>query len=129
MASGGNFVLDKGYDLAAGQVLVKYAAVKLSASETVTPVTGEGDVILGIAQFSVSAAELLKGKGASVRLFGISLCKVGTGGVTLGTLVVSDAAGLVVASNAGARPIGICLDTGVAGDYVSVVLTPGLTVI
>lgn len=125
-SSGGNFILDKGYDLAAGQTLVKYTAVKLSASETVTPVTAEGDVVLGFCQYAVSAAELLKGKGVSVRLNGNTLAKVGVGGVTLGTIVCVAADGTIVASNTGGRFVGEVLDTGVAGDYVTLVFTPGL---
>lgn len=123
-SSGGNFVLDKGYDAAAA--IVKYTAVKLSASETVTPVTAEGDVVLGFAQFGVTTAEIAKGKGASVRLFGITQAVVGAGGVTLGTMVCIAGDGTVVAANTGGRAVGICLNTGAVGDYVSVTFVPGL---
>jgi hypothetical protein len=124
MAEGGNGLLDLGYDAAAA--IVQYAAVKMSDDITVTPVTAEGDVWIGIAQWDVSAAEILAGKGASVRLAGTSLVKVGTGGVTRGTVVAMDANGLAVASNTGARPLGVCLVSGVANDWVPVLLTPGL---
>jgi hypothetical protein len=127
MAEGGNSILELGYDAAAA--LTKYTAVKLSDDMTVTPVTAEGDVWIGITQFAVTAGEILEGKGATVWLLGTSLIKVGTGGVTRGTLGVMDAAGLVVASNTGARPLGIVLVSGVAGDYVPVLLTPGLALI
>lgn len=127
MAEGGNSILELGYDAAAA--LTKYTAVKLSDDMTVTPVTAEGDLWVGITQFAVSAGEILEGKGATVWLLGASLIKVGTGGVTRGTVGVMDAAGLVVASNTGARPLGTVLVSGVAGDYVPVLLTPGLPLI
>lgn len=127
MAEGGNSILELGYDAAAA--LTKYTAVKLSDDMTVTPVTAEGDVWIGITQFAVTSGEILEGKGATVWLMGTSLIKVGVGGVTRGTVGVMDAAGLVVASNTGARPLGIVLVSGVAGDYVPVLLTPGLPLI
>lgn len=127
MAEGGNSILELGYDAAAA--LTKYAAVKLTDDMTVTPVTAEGDLWIGISQFSVTTGEIAEGKGATVWLLGTSLIKVGTGGVTRGTVGVMDAAGLVVASNTGARPLGIVLVSGVAGDYVPVLLTPGLPLI
>lgn len=127
MAEGGNSILELGFDAAAA--LVKYTAVKLTDDMSVTPVTAEGDVWVGITQFEVTAAEILQGKGATVWLLGTSLIKVGTGGVTRGLVVGMDAAGLAVAANTGARPLGVCLVSGVAGDYVPVLLTPGLPVL
>lgn len=127
MAEGGNSILELGFDAAAA--LTQYTAVKLSANQTVTPVTAEGDLWIGITQFGVTSAEILQGKGATVWLLGTSLIKVGTGGVTLGNVVVMDASGQAVASNTGARPLGIALNTGSAGDYVPVLLQPGLALI
>ena len=127
MAEGGIDILSLGFDAAAA--ITQYAAVKLSTADAVTPVTAEGDLVLGVAQFAVSAGEITKGKGSSVRVAGISLMKVGTGGVTVGNIVVSDSAGLAVASNSGARPLGVCLATGSAGDLVPVLLTPGLPLV
>lgn len=81
MPATGNFILDKGYDAAAA--LTKFRCVKFSAEETVTPVTTKTDVVAGIVQFGVSAAEIARGKGASVRTEGASeaeaggLCTVG----------------------------------------------------
>jgi hypothetical protein len=126
MAEGGNDLLSLGFD--AATILVAFTAVKLSTDMAVTPVTAEGDMWIGINQWAVSAAEITAGKGASVRLAGTSLVKVGVGGVTRGTSVVCDAAGLAIATNTGGRPIGIAMVSGVAGDLVPVLLTPGLPV-
>jgi hypothetical protein len=127
MAEGAIDILSLGFNAAAA--ITQYTAVKMSDADTVTPVTAEGDVIIGVSQFGVSAAEITRGKGASVRVGGISLMVVGTGGVTVGTLGVSDATGKVVASNTGARPLGLVLATGAAGDLIPVLLTPGLPLI
>lgn len=124
MAEGFNMVLAVGYDASAA--ITKYCAVKLTADQTVGPVTAEGDLWIGISQYGVTAAEILQGKGASVMLMGVSLVKVGAGGVTLGTSVGIDASGQAVAINTGARVLGIALATGVANDYVPVLLTPGI---
>ena len=64
----GNFVLDKGYR--AGGAITKFRAVKFSAAETVVAVAAITDRIAGFAQYSVTAPEITKGKGASVRVSG-----------------------------------------------------------
>lgn len=128
MAEGAIDVLSIGFD--AGAAVAKYQAVKFGATvEAVIQVAAEGDLWIGVAQFAVAAGEITKGKGVTVRVAGLSLMVVGTGGVTFGTLGVSDGAGKVVASNSGARPLGIVYATGVAGDWVPVWLTPGLPLI
>lgn len=125
MAEGGNSILELGYDAAAA--LTKYTAVKLSDDMTVTPVTAIGDLWIGISQFSVTAGEILEGKGATVWLMGVSLVKVGVA-VTRGTMCGLTAAGLAQPTGVGTRPIGLVLVSGVANDYVPVLLTPGLPV-
>lgn len=67
----GNFLLSKGYD--AELPILKFRAVKLgTAAESVTPVTAQGENGIGVAQFGVSAPEILLGKGASVKHQGIT---------------------------------------------------------
>lgn len=102
----GNFVLDKGYDAAAA--ITKFRAVKFSAAETVTPVTADTDVIAGFAQFSVSTAEIAKGKGASVRQGGITEAEA-TGAIAVGQLVTLAADGRVTAATSGDRVVGTCV--------------------
>lgn len=99
----GNFVLDKGYDAAAA--LTKYRAVKFSAEETVTPVTGKADVVAGVAQFGVTTAEIAKGKGASIRVMGASEMEV-NGTATVGALAGLNADGTVHDAASGDRVIG-----------------------
>lgn len=104
----GNFVLDKGY--AAAAALTKFRAVKFSASETVTPVTAITDRIVGFAQFSVSAAEILKGKGSLVRVDGITEAEA-AGAITLGAQVQLENDGRVSAlvGASGKRIVGVCV--------------------
>lgn len=128
MPSYGNFILDKGYD--ADAAISKGRAVKVGTSaESVTPVTAEGDMVLGIAVFAVSAAEILKGKGASVRRDGIAEMETGAA-VTRGDSAAIDASGRVVAANTGARVIGLIEQTAdAAGKFVAVSLNlPSATV-
>jgi len=63
-----NYIQDKGYDAAAA--ITKFRAVKWSAEETVTPVTAALDIVAGVAQESVSAADILHGKGAVIAVEG-----------------------------------------------------------
>jgi hypothetical protein len=125
MPATGNFVLDKGFDAAAA--ITKFRAVKLSADETVTPVTAITDRSIGVEQFGVSAAEILKGKGASVRLMGITEMEV-SANVAVGDLVSAGTDGRAKTAATGERVIGECVKgtTAGAGARISVQLNlPG----
>jgi hypothetical protein len=121
----GNYVLDKGYNAAAA--ISKFRGVKFSAAETVTPVTAATDKIAGFAQFSVTAAEILRGKGASVRLDGITEAEVGdTTQILIGDWVEMMADGRVkkAVAASGNRVVGMCTghptaSTTVAGDRIT----------
>jgi uncharacterized protein DUF2190 len=125
MAGWGNFILDKGFNAAVA--ITKYRAVKLVAtngSEAVTPVTASTEVVIGIAQFGVTAGEILKGKGASVRMAGVSLWEL-SGSVTRGQEVMAHTDGTArLAATSGNRVAGIALDGGASGDRIPVFLTP-----
>ena len=100
----GNFVLDKGY--AAVAAVTKYRAVKMSAEETVTPVTAKTDVVIGVAQYDVASGEITKGKLASVRVMGAT--EFETNGVcTVGGLAGLNADGTCHDAVTGDRVIGI----------------------
>lgn len=104
----GNYILDKGYNAAAA--ITKFYAVKYSAAETVTPVTANTDRIAGFAQFGVTAPEIAKGKGASVRVEGITEA-VATGAIAIGVQVQLEADGRVSAAvgASGKRIVGVCV--------------------
>lgn len=116
----GNFILDKGYRAAAA--LTKFRAVKFSAAETVTPVTAIGDMIAGFAQFSVTSGEITKGKGASVRLQGITEAEA-SAAIAVGALceLVSDGRVRTATASSGARVVGRCVGAPStnAGDRIS----------
>lgn len=107
----GNFIQDKGYDAAVA--LTKYRAVKFSAVETVTPVTALTDLICGINQFDVTAAEIAKGKGATVRRMGASVMEASEA-INPGQEVAIAADGRAKVAVATNRIIGIC-DEGASG--------------
>lgn len=117
-----NYLQDKGYNAAAA--LTKFRAVKFSAAETVTPVTADTDLIAGVVQHDVSAAEILKGKGASIAVEGDTLMEA-AGAITIGALVTINGSGQAVAGTAGDRIIGHCVEAaGGAGEYARVHLSP-----
>lgn len=122
-----NFVLARGFD--AGAALTKGRAVKAHASlaETVIPVAAEGDEVLGVGEFSVSAAEILRGKGQNVQMMGIVQMECSEA-ITVGDTVAIAADGRACLANTGARNIGMCVGhpSGAAGEYISVLLSlPG----
>jgi hypothetical protein len=103
MPATGNFILDKGYDAAAA--ITKFRAVKFSAEETVTPVTAISDVVVGVEQFGVSAPEIAKGKGASIRTEGATEMEA-SNVCTVGALAAIAADGRCLNATTGARVIG-----------------------
>lgn len=119
----GNFVLDKGYDAAAA--LTKYKAVKFSAEETVTPVTAVTDIVAGFAQFGVTAGEITRGKGASIRVMGATEAVAGAT-CTVGALATVMADGSVRDAVTGSRVVGYFRQGAATGGYASVELSlPG----
>jgi len=120
----GNYLQDKGYNAAAA--ITKFRAVKFSALETVTPITAEVDVPCGIAQVAVSAGEIVRGKGVSVRRFGASEMEASIA-INPGQLVSITADGRAQVAVATERVIGVC-DEGAAnaGERIRVTLSlPG----
>lgn len=125
----GNFILDKGRRVAAGQTITKFRAVKYSAAEFVTPVTGIADRIAGFAQFGVTAAELLKGKGTNVRVKGYTEAEA-AGAIAVGAQVQLEADGRVSSAvgASGKRIVGECVGhpSTNAGDRITLdVMTNG----
>ncbi|KKW09708.1 MAG: hypothetical protein UY48_C0055G0011 [Candidatus Gottesmanbacteria bacterium GW2011_GWB1_49_7] len=131
MTAWGNFIVDKGFDAAAA--ITKFRAVKLVATnglESVTPVTAATDNVVGVAQFGVTAPEILKGKGASVRLMGITEMETAEA-ITRGRRVSITANGRVQMASTGVvgdTLIGLAMDgCDGAGDRIPVFLNlPGV---
>jgi|ERR1041385_652914 hypothetical protein len=121
----GNYVLDKGYDAAAA--LTKFRAVKLTAAEEVGPVTSNSDRVHGWAQFSVSTAEVAKGKGASIRLEGITEAEA-AGAIAIGAECQLEADGRVstAVGASGKRIVGRCTGHAAAnaGDRIAMLIDP-----
>lgn len=124
----GNHLLDKGYDAAAP--ISKYRAVKFTASETVGPIAAIGDMVCGVSQFEVTAGEITKGKGASVRTEGRTEMEASMA-INVGDEVAIAADGraqTAAGAAAGARIIGVCdgHPSTLAGHRISVHLNlPG----
>jgi len=120
----GNYVMDKGYNVAAA--LAKFRGVKFSAEETVTPVTAATDQIAGVTQVAVSAGEITKGKGASVRVMGATEWEC-SAAIAVGALVTMASDGRCKTGAAGERVVGMCVEpTSNAGERARVQLViPG----
>lgn len=119
----GNYIQDKGYNAAAA--ITKFRAVKFSAEETVTPVTAATDVIAGVAQVAVSAAEILKGKGVQVRRMGATEWEC-SAAINIGAMVAMAADGRCKTAAAGERVVGVCDEPTLnAGERARVTMISG----
>jgi len=126
----GNFILDKGFNAAAA--LTRYRAVKFTANpEEVTPVTAITDDPVGWAQFGVTSAEITRGKGASVRMLGVTEAEA-AGAIGLGKYCTLETDGRVsqLTGASGKKIVGLCVGTPAtnAGDRIAMLIvhTPAL---
>jgi hypothetical protein len=126
MPSWGNFVLDKGMNASAA--ITKLRAVKLTGEEVVGPVTALGDMVIGVAQYGVTAGEITKGKGCSFRSIGVTEMEA-DGVIAVGAPVGITNDGRASATiAAGTRRIGVCVEASAgAGQRCTVLLNlPGV---
>ena len=124
--SWGNFLYDKGFDIPVSASITKYRAVKLTGvAEEVNIVTGDTDKAIGFPQYSVSAAEQTRGKGASVRVMGVTQAEA-AGAIAIGDVVTLANAGdgTVSSNTTGNRIVGICVGSPStnAGDRIALLI-------
>jgi hypothetical protein len=122
----GNFLYDVGFDIPSGQAITKFRAVKLTGnSEEVSAVTGNTDDIIGFAQYGVTVAEQARGKGASVRVIGVTEAEA-VGAIAIGQRVTLEADGRVSAlvGSSGKRIVGKCVGSPStnAGDRIALLI-------
>lgn len=126
MPASQNFVLAKGYPAAAA--ITKKRAVKFvgDGTQAVTPVTAANDTVVGVALFSVSATEIVKGKDASIMTEGRAVMEAAVTPIADGAKVYIDATGKATTVATSATFIGIADEgsTGV-GSEVGVALRLG----
>ncbi len=107
----------------AGAAITAFTIGKFgSDDDTMIPAAANTDELVGIFQHAAES-------GAEVRvsLYGVSRLKLGTGGITRGQLVTSDASGqgvaLAGAAGTNVSAIGRALASGVAGDIIPVLIS------
>lgn len=111
--------LEKGYN--AETAIVKRRAVKFGATaEGVAAIAANTDVAIGVSLFGVSGAELLRGKGASIRRSGIAEWEAGEA-IAKGIPVTIDATGRCVHAVATNYVYGVTDQASTAaGDMIAV---------
>lgn len=125
MPASSNFVMGKGKN--AGGAITKKRFVKLDDSaadgETVIQCDSAGEAAYGVAVYSVSTAEIAKGKGCSVLTDGRAIVEAGSA-LPVGTLVATDADGKAVGAASGDAIAGMVDEPALlAGDECSVDLS------
>lgn len=121
-----NFVLDKGFKVEGSAAAVANRFVGFGATDWACDVTPTaGAACPGVIMENVDAAKVATGKViANVRVLGIAPVKVGTGGITRGAAVTTDATGQAVAAAASNEVLGRALVDGAQGDIVDVLIIP-----
>ena len=129
MAVGPNYGLAKGF-LATGTAAYSYGQLVKAATDGkgVAPITSLADIPRGVVIEDIDASKVTTGKAIiGVMLTGIVRVKLG-GTVAADALVKTDATGssVVAASVANDRCLGIAMIPGNSGDWIEVLLTPGM---
>lgn len=105
----------------AGGTIAQNTMVKFSADDTVVAAAAATDAIIGVC---IQPGGVSNGDRCDVQLDGIPDLKVGTGGLTRGALVTSDASGQAIvaapASGVDNRILGWATKAAAAGDLVGV---------
>lgn len=110
----GAITVEAGGDLSAGQ----YLFVQLASDGQVDLVASAGGDAIGVLLNDPDAA----GKAAEVQILGVAKVKVGSGGLTAGHKVQSDASGQAITAASGDHVLGRAMHTAVEGDIASVLL-------
>lgn len=122
----GNFLLDVGFDTTTA--IVKFRMVELTAAETVAAVNAITDFPIGVNQYEVTTADVARGKGASVRVWGISEVEA-AGAIAVGVRCQLENNGRVSAEvgASGKRIVGLCVGhpSTNAGDRISMLIIHG----
>lgn len=112
-------VFDLGTTSASADLSAKqFYLVDVSGDNTVIVASSAGQAVLGVLQ---NAPE--SGQAANVRVYGVSKVVVGTGDITAGDLVQTDASGTAIAAASGDYSIGICLVGASAGENATILVT------
>jgi hypothetical protein len=123
--AGPNYVLDKGFKAAAAIGI--YRLVVVGASEQVTQASSPtANVLYGVSQEEIAAADATSGRIVNVRLAGISRCISGGPAITAGVPVTTDAVGRVVAAASTNLVVGYALQAVAAastGQHIDVLVT------
>lgn len=129
MAFGGHYVLNKGFGVEAAGV-TQFRFVKGVAGQSdprqVEECDAAGELVLGVCQEEISAADAASGRIANITLLGVSLVEAGAA-VTQYAKVQTDASGRAIAATTGDHVAGVALDAASgAGEWIAVALTgPG----
>lgn len=115
----------------ANQSFETKATFEFTAVE-IGPATGtlSGAAIIPPASAGVMAVGVLQnlpklGEAATVMISGVTKAQIGATLATIGTKLMTDADGQLIAATSGNYVVGILLEAGVANDIVSVLLLPG----
>jgi len=97
----------------------QYYIVDIGADKTATLASVAGQAAIGVLQNAPAA-----GEAALVRTGGVSKVIVGTGGITAGDQVQTDATGAAIAAATGDWTLGMCLIGAAAGEYATILVAP-----
>jgi hypothetical protein len=113
----------------AGSVITQYRFVEQTDDDTCEQVGSDGDLVLGVAQERATSDDSDNSRVIDVMLQGLTVIELGDT-ISRGTRVRAGSDGRAIAlagATANQNQAGILLSGGIAGDWVTLLLTPGAT--
>lgn len=118
-----NIEMSKGYDVSSAITKKRFVKANTADPLEVVMCDSQGESALGVSMFSVSDAEILRGKGASIILDGIAILEASEA-IATGAKVTTGADGRAENANSGDWILGECREPAAgSGDECSVILT------
>lgn len=114
----------------ASAAITKYRCVEqVTDDNTCQQIATAGHKALGVAQEGPTSTDATNGRIIDIQIQGVTLVEYG-GTVTRGDRVVVDNTGRVVTATTGNNQsqVGIALESGVVGDWHTLLLTPGVMI-
>lgn len=122
-----NIEVAKGYDVSGAITKMRFVKEIAGSPQTVAQCDTLGERAVGVSMFSVSDAEILRGKGASVILDGIAILE-SNGAVPEFSLVTTDAVGRAIVAVSGNWILGVCREASSGtGNQCSIILADGIS--
>lgn len=122
-AVGGNYILDLPFYASAAITGKRFVKGVPASEKHVEQADTQGEIVLGVAQFDVTAGQAADNAAVGVAVLGVAVVEAG-GTVAQFAEVTTGADGRAEAALVGDRVCGIAITGGAVGEWINILLVP-----